>query len=340
MRTRSRRLSALLLASLLTVAACSGDSEPQPAQGVDTGGGAGGPVVVQVGVNHPDDRQIAVLQYMPALVKVPVGATVEWVWDGTLESHSVTFLPDDAERPPPLEADRLFAPTPPEGAFDGGDVVNSGLQPRGGAPAAPFDVTFRVPGLFEYYCVIHPEMIGVVSVVESGAVDTPVLATQKGTAERAIYLAEGRAAKTAFDAAPREQVPNADGTTTWKVPMGASTSFTDSLSFGNSFNVAPGDTVLFVNNSATAHTATYFGDTPKLIDPANPTVRSPSGPSPLAVNPAALSSSGVVRPALPVDAPPPEADRSFAFVVPGPGTYEFYCVFHEPSGMAVAITAG
>ena len=47
--------------------------------------------------------------------------------------------------------------------------------------------------------------------------------------------------------------------------------------------------------------------------------------------------SGLLPPAAPPNAPPPEAARSFTFVIPEAGDYPYVCILHAPSGMAGTI---
>jgi plastocyanin len=78
--------------------------------------------------------QIAGFQFGPAEVEVTVGSTVTWTnFDGA--THTATA--DD-------------------GTFDSGDI------PAG----EEFSFTFEVPGTFSYFCEIHPDMVGTVTVTE------------------------------------------------------------------------------------------------------------------------------------------------------------------------------
>ena len=46
--------------------------------------------------------------------------------------------------------------------------MNSGLQPLGPAPATPLQMTFSKAGTYPYYCVIHPQMKGTITVTDAG----------------------------------------------------------------------------------------------------------------------------------------------------------------------------
>lgn len=72
-------------------------------------------------------------RFNPAEVRVKPGGVVEWVNAEKRTSHSILF-----EGEP--ESDRLF-------------------------PGESFRKTFPTPGIFQYRCGPHPEMVGIVEVV-------------------------------------------------------------------------------------------------------------------------------------------------------------------------------
>lgn len=299
-------------------------------------------VTVQVGINDPDAPQVAVLQFMPAAITVPVGETVHWSWDGTTEPHTVTFLAPGQQLPTPDKADSLFAPGPaPSGPYDGKAMVNSGLQPSGPAPATPLDMSFANPGTFVYHCVIHPQMVGKVTVVAAGQTgDTASAVKDRGDGEKKQWLAEGEAALKKLNDAPPASTKNSDGTTTWRIQTGASTPHTDVLAFAPvPATVKAGDKVTFVNTSTAPHTASFFNKQPAVTDPGDPKASAPSpGPSPQTLNLTDYFNTGVLPPDAPPGAGPPEPVRSFTFVAKTAGIYSYVCIFHAPSRMAGSIT--
>jgi plastocyanin len=301
-----------------------------------------GPVTIRVGVNDPAQHSVAVLQYMPARATVAVGQTVRWNWDGTIEPHSVTFFPPGQSAPPPGSDEKLFAPTPPTGAYDGATLVNSGLAPLGPQAVPPFEMTFAKPGTYAFSCVIHPQMVGTLTVVAAGEkADTAADVTTRGDQEKGQWLAEGHEALQKFAAAVPVATKNRDGSTTWKVQMGTSTAHTDILAFAPvPANVKHGDKVTFVNNSMAPHTASFFNQTPPIVSPLDPaTAKAAPGPSPQKLNARDRFNTGQLPPNAPPGAGPPEAARSFTFSVPTAGDYQYVCILHAPSGMAGAIKA-
>ncbi len=116
-------------------------------------------VSLVAGVNDPKDPNIAVLEYLPAKVKVATGTTVTWNIAGP-EPHSVTFVPPGTTVPPSTEADpSLTFPTPATGPYDGTTLVNSGVLPLGATTEVQkFSMSFAKTGTYTYYCVLHPNM--------------------------------------------------------------------------------------------------------------------------------------------------------------------------------------
>jgi plastocyanin len=299
-------------------------------------------ITFQVGLNDPAKQNIAVLAYMPAQVTVAVGTPVDFSWTGTIEPHSVTFLAPGQTLPAPGSDPSLFAPTPATGPIDGTAFVNSGLQPLGPGAVAPMEVTFAKTGTFPFHCVIHPGMNGTVNVVDKGAsgVDTPASVAEAGAADQATFLAEGQKAEAEFAKQAPSSTKAADGSTTWKLHMGTSTEHTDILEFQPvPATVKAGDTVNFVNDSAAPHTASFFGATIPITNPTDPKVDPPSGVPPLALDITGFFNSGLIPPNAPPGAGPPEAARSFAFIVPKAGTYSYVCILHASSGMTGSIAA-
>jgi plastocyanin len=319
--------------------AAGSDGSTPSATSVATPGG--GTLTVRAGLNDPRDSTIAVQQFLPAALTVAVGTEVDWTIAGP-EPHSVTFLPPGQTMPPPGSDTSLFAPTLPTGPYDGKTLLNSGVVPQGPGAPPPFKVTFSTAGTYTFRCVIHPAMTGTVNVVDPGAkVDAPAEVTRRGDAEAARWLEEGRAAKSALLAAPPRSHLNADGTTTYTVEMGTSTAHTDVLAFGPlPASVKPKDSVTFVNNSGAPHTATFPGQRAAPQNPNTPEASKPApGPTPQTLNATDLFNTGTRPPNAPPGSGPPEAARSFTFVIPASGTYAYVCIFHAPSGMAGAIKA-
>jgi plastocyanin len=335
--TQRRRaaLATATAAMLAFGAACgSSDDSKDASKAKASGAVASETITIKAGVSDATHPQIAVLQYMPAKATVAVGQKVRWVWDETKEPHSVTFFPAGQSAPSPEAAGPFFAPTLPTGAFDGSALVNSGLQPLGPQGAAPMEMTFAKAGSYNYVCVIHPQMAGTIVVADAG--ETAAAVKTRGDQEQGQWLAEGNEAYQKLMSATPASTKNRDGSTTWKVEMGTTTAHTDILAFAPvPAAVKKGDKVTFVNNSMAPHTASFFNDTPPIMNPEDPAVSKVApGPSPQKLSNKGLYNTGVLPPNAPPGAGPPEAARSFTFSVPTAGEYQYICIYHAPSGMA------
>jgi plastocyanin len=75
--------------------------------------------------------------YQPNPIQVSVGATVTWTNDDS-QPHTATSGEN----------------VTPDGTFDSGIL----------APAATFEHTFTAAGEYPYFCLLHPNMVGTVSV--------------------------------------------------------------------------------------------------------------------------------------------------------------------------------
>lgn len=341
MQNSGRRLVALGALSLVVLALSAPVAGAAPGTPSRVAAAAASDAItIEAGINDRKNPTVAVTEFLPAEVSVPVGATLTWSWARAVEPHSVTFFPSGVTPPPPGSDRALFAPTPPTGPYNGSTLVNSGLQPLGATPP-PFSITFDTAGDFPYYCVIHPNMIGTVKVVEgTEKVDTPATAKSRALEEGRRWVAEGRAAARKLAAAKPKSTKAGDGSVTWDVEMGTTTEHTDILAFAPApAKVKAGDNVRFVNNSQAPHTGTFSGRQEAITDPLAPeTSTAIPGPSPQTLNSTDLFNTGELPPNA-GNPPPPIEARSYTYLVPTAGTYDYYCILHVASGMASQIRA-
>jgi plastocyanin len=99
-----------------------------------TTGAAGGPTSVSI---VPGSSSLTTDAYSPNPVQVSAGATVTWTNDDA-QPHTATSGENAT----------------PDGTFDSGIM----------APAATFEHTFAAAGEYPYFCILHPNMVGTVSV--------------------------------------------------------------------------------------------------------------------------------------------------------------------------------
>ena len=97
-------------------------------------GAAGGPASVSIVAGS---SSLTTDAYQPNPVQVSTGATVTWTNDDA-QPHTATSGENAT----------------PDGTFDSGIM----------APAATFEHTFAAAGEYPYYCLLHPNMVGTVSV--------------------------------------------------------------------------------------------------------------------------------------------------------------------------------
>jgi plastocyanin len=331
--TDRRSAPLLLVAGLALVAtACGGGEADQ--------GPAPKSVVLRAGVNDPQDRNIAILEFLPESIAVKTGATVVFGFAGG-EPHTVTFVPA-GQQPPAPDAPGVLEPKPATGPYDGATLVSSGLLPQGPNPGATFNMSFAKAGTYNYVCIIHPLMTGTVKAVDADKdADSQSEMTKRGDTEAAKWQAEGRAAKKKLLETPARTVKNPDGTTTHYVEMGTTTEHTDVLAFQPlQTAIKAKDKVVFVNNAGSPHTATFAGTKQLPQNPESPEAKTAApGKSPQTLNATDLFNTGRLPPNAPPGGGPPEAARSFMFDVPTAGTYAYVCLPHALSGMTGTIQA-
>jgi plastocyanin len=100
----------------------------------NTGAAAGGPTSVSI---VPGSSSLTTDAYQPNPVQVSTGGTVTWTNDDA-QPHTATSGENAT----------------PDGTFDSGIM----------APAATFEHTFTAAGEYPYFCLLHPNMVGTVSV--------------------------------------------------------------------------------------------------------------------------------------------------------------------------------
>ncbi len=95
-------------------------------------------VAVLAGPAGATEAEVAIenMRFDPPAVKVKAGATVTWINREKRTNHSVLFEQENG-----LESDRLF-------------------------PGETYRRTFERPGAYPYRCGPHPEMRGLVEVIE------------------------------------------------------------------------------------------------------------------------------------------------------------------------------
>src|SRR6266545_6410653 len=183
--------------------------------------GGSEPVKLAEAQQSPGPRTVAVLvgggqdtivldNFFPQTVRVRVGDTVVWKFNGDANHHFHTVTFSGGPFPGPKNAvaggepgevlPGNWVPVPggkpgefmwnPEQAwptrqsgasvekYDGTTYINSGhMRQRPLIPGMPafneFSLTFAKPGVYRYACALHPHMQGTIEVVPAGVADVP-----------------------------------------------------------------------------------------------------------------------------------------------------------------------
>jgi plastocyanin len=304
------------------------------------------------------------------------------VWSlGSDEGHTVTFLagqppapyfilqPEDPSRPPMINP-RYLVPTLPQGPWDGTSFVHAELQQRG----QEVEVTFGRTGQYEYVCLFHPPMSGVVEVVTPGTASITMQAAVDQLA--AVHLGDAHALQISELIATRSAETRIDGprgTTIAMVRAGTEWRWghVDIQAFmPDRIAVQQGDTVVWYVDHVAPHTVTFRPQSGQTADfivmqlPDGRTVPPPAPdapPSPELIaffeDPAfvprlvfgagalatkdpvhdgrSLYSSGLIGEHPAVGFP---IAKAWGLTFNTPGTFEYTCLLHEQLGMRGTVT--
>lgn len=279
-----------------------------------------------VGADTPD-HAIQANAFLPRDITVDVGDTVTWTLRSG-EIHTLTFL-SGAPRPPliipsgPGIAFNPVAVAPAGGpTYDGTTFTNSGLL---AVPGQAFSLTFTAPGDFDFVCLVHATMTGVMHVAPAG---TPYPHNQafydrQATPEAARIIATGRA----LAGQARADVGGGNGVVAGTGQLFDTHSVADLRFYPDRKVAHVGDTVTWTNDDPeTPHTVTFGTEPPGGLlgafapagtdGPGHGTISSPSQ----SVN------SGFIGADLPFG-------TQFRATFTMPGVYAYFCALHDDLGM-------
>jgi len=208
--------------------------------------------VYEVAVGQMADGDLHLSTMVPNIVYVHEGDSVTFTNKDALAPHTVTFLAGEAPLSP--ENPASAAPTDASGvAWDGTRLLNSGML----LPGQSYTVTFNSAGAYSYYCVLHPDMKGVVVVVPKGQ-PIPSKAEQKAAVNQAIhnYKQHAQALRAMHDEA--RYVRNSDGSLTYAVRAGVAA---DGIMFNryapDAIVINEGDSVEWINDTHEGHMVVF-----------------------------------------------------------------------------------
>ena len=313
----------------------------------------------------------------PGTARVAVGTTVTWTI-GSDEPHTITFLaggprPDllipqpESMSLPPMANPQVFFPMPSMAPWDGSTYLNSSPLGRD----QTFSVTFAKAGTYPYVCMFHLPMTGTIEVVAPGAAGITTQAAVNGYA--ATHMAAAHQPQVDQLLAMQDHpvgMPNGNGTTTWYVRAGTDWPYghLDILSFlgGQNLMLGRGDTVVWYNaNNGVPHTVTFLNGhdplpdfvptlpdgtmlTPEMMMSMPPP--DPTQPMDPAMLPRLIAGPGVFPAGGPIFDPTgisnsgligylnPAGVATYSLTFNSPGSFDYFCVFHEGTGMRGNVT--
>ena len=338
--------------------AASASSSPAPAAtATQPPYAAPGPATFTV-IGGRNVGPIDIEQFMPYLVHVREGDTVEWKSSG-IESHTITFASAERLRailsnflvPDPEDPEQQLFNPDAELRTDTGDTFNGdGTFVSSGSIGAVVEGTYRLTftrrGVYQYVCLIHPFwMRGIVSVDAPDAqVEAPESVAVRGKADFDRFVDEEKRALAQAGEISRD-LPGPGGTRVHRVAVGLTTPYGQAAYFVPAkIDIKTGDTVIFENDERDFHNVVFKGS--RQAYPPGIVIRGDPGgrgiifglakesavavdPPPHGFDPSTFLSSGAMGILLP--------RTTWRLTFDKPGTYLYNCMIHALSGMGGVI---
>lgn len=156
-----------------------------------------------VNVGPMNSTGIMAMSFFPSVITIDAGDTVAFSGMG----HTVTFPGSDGKLP---------AATSPQAqqpagssSYDGSTLTSSGMM-----MGKPYTLSFTKPGVYPYYCLLHPGMMGVVIVNPAGTA-YPTTQAQYNAQAQTETQADFAAGTTAVNSFHVKSVKNSNGTRTY-----------------------------------------------------------------------------------------------------------------------------
>lgn len=299
------------------------------------------------------DRGSQALAFLPNEVWIHTGDSIRWSFP-THERHTVSFLAIGQTRPPgfgPTFGVLAGCPgvTPDGSTFDGSECVTSDILllssdegPTANTPT--YSVQFPAAGSFKFVCLVHPDMTGVVHVLNSSESlpHNQDFYDEEAQHQRALLLAEGsRIGSGRFPGTDgRLQKSNViAGTGEIVTTTGAGSQTVSLMRFLQHTIIARlGDTVEWTSLDPSINHTITFGAEPADPRPPSPGVQLSAdgarhaviGSSADNVHSGFLSPAPQDRPGVPQS--PPGVTR-FRVTFTSPGTFNYICAIHDNLGM-------
>lgn len=288
---------------------------------------AAGPTTWTAMAGTGDATGVAANKFYPAAITIDAGDTVTWKAAGN--AHVVAFIPA-GQTPPAPDSPAVAAPAGGS-SFDGTALTSSGFMvplPPGGTPppgtVGSYSLTFPTAGTYQFHCLIHPSMVGTLTVQGAGATYPQTQAQLDATAAaaEATDIATGHALEAAYKPSV---TTNADGTKTYDFAAGIGKDDIEILRFVTAHSsIRVGDSIVWTNYSSGEPHSVSFG-----TEPQGPAAEAPAGGS-------SYSGTGFVSSGLYFGAPLP-GPHSYKLTFTKAGTYKYFCVLHDIIGMVGSV---
>jgi plastocyanin len=278
-----------------------------------------------------EDKSRQVVAFLPNEVWIHAGDTIQWTVKAD-EIHTITFLTNGQVRPPFSVGCQGFDIG--EASFDGSTCVTTPPMVSG----QTFNVTFPATGNFKLVCLVHPDMTGVVHVLD---ISVPLPHDQAFYNNQADQQTDDLLAEiNAGQAHHHSASPNS-------VIVGAGKSLANAgghraislMRFVQSESVIhAGATVEWTNDdTGMPHTITFGAEPQDLFDPSpNVTLDADGARHAILSSPSDSAHSGFI-----VSAPQdqtslpqtPLGPTRFRVTFTNPGVYPYICALHDNLGM-------
>ena len=287
-----------------------------------------------------NDKGRQALAFLPNEIWIHAGDSITWTFDVD-EIHTVTFIPDSGPRPP-------FSVAPPgpqhiDATFDNSNTESSPALVKG----STFTVTFPNAGNFKLVCLVHPNMTGVVHVLDADAQlphDQAFYDHQAADQRRDLLSdRDGRlvAAGQHHGECAAHNSLKARVVTAGIGEISATAGGSQTLSvvrfIDDKIEIRAGDTVEWTNQDpVTPHTITFGTEPMDLFDPSANVTTDADGARHAVINtlPTDSAHSGFIMAALQDQTNQTTLGVTrFRVTFPTPGVFPYICALHDDLGM-------
>jgi plastocyanin len=299
-----------------------------------------------------DDKARQALAFLPNEIWIHAGDSIEWRFDVD-EVHTVTFIPDSEVRP---FFGNIPAPLPSNPAtFDGSAIVSSpGALDSAFVKGKKFTVNFPTTGNFKLVCLFHPNMTGVVHVLEATQElphDQDFYDRQAADQRRdllsdrdgVVAACQQHGECAAHDSLKARVVTAGIGEIS--ATAGGSQTLSVVRFIDDKIVIRAGDTVEWINQDpVTPHTVTFGTEPANIFAPLNLLPSDADGALRAVVkSPTDNVSSGIIAAAaqdtVAGNPQTPLGFTRFRVTFPNPGVFPYKCTLHDTLGMTGMVIA-